>query len=106
MRGVSIDKVTESFARIIKRKLKGHVKKVILFGSRARGTATKDSDYDILVIVDNREKNVQEVVLDAGVEMLNRYDALIGCVLFDETQWEREKPFPLGLNISEEGIEL
>ena len=28
-------------------------RRVILFGSRARGTATPDSDYDILVVVDS-----------------------------------------------------
>ena len=29
------------------------VKRIVLFGSRARGTATADSDYDVLVIVES-----------------------------------------------------
>lgn len=29
------------------------VERMILFGSRAKGTATKDSDYDVLVVMDS-----------------------------------------------------
>ena len=30
-----------------------HPRRVILFGSRARGAATEDSDYDLVVVVDD-----------------------------------------------------
>ena len=35
-------------------------KQIILFGSRARGNNREDSDYDILVIVDNKH-NMEEL---------------------------------------------
>ena len=31
----------------------GEIEKVILFGSRAKGTAQEDSDYDVLVVVNH-----------------------------------------------------
>ena len=38
------------------RKLNSKIEKIILFGSRARGDYDKESDYDLLVIVENAEK--------------------------------------------------
>jgi hypothetical protein len=49
---------------------------------------------------------LREIVLDADVEIMNRYYALIGCTVCDELEWERKKRFPIGLNILKEGIEL
>ena len=102
----SIDTVSKSFSEIVRSGLKGHLKKVVLFGSRARGDFAEGSDYDFLVIVDKREKKIQETVLDACVEIMNRYYALVGCIVCDEKEWERKKRFPIGLNILKEGIEL
>jgi len=36
----------------VSRKLGIEVREIILFGSRARGTARKDSDWDILILTD------------------------------------------------------
>ncbi len=101
-----MDKITQQFARLVRQKLEQHIKKMILFGSHARGEATEDSDYDVLVIVDRRDKNVQELVLDASVEVMDRYYALVGSIVCDENEWERKKSFPIGLNILKEGIEI
>ena len=37
-------------------------KKIILFGSHAKGNATVDSDFDILVLEETVENRVQEIV--------------------------------------------
>ena len=58
-----IDKVSKDFTSIIKSKLKNHLKKIILFGSHARGDSNDSSDYDILIIVDKWDKNIKEIVL-------------------------------------------
>lgn len=106
MKKNKIDKISNNFTKIIRNKLKGHLKEVILFGSHARGDFTEGSDYDFLVVVDKREKRINEIVIDACVEIMNRYYALIGCIVCDEREWEKKKRFPIGLNISKEGIEL
>jgi len=43
-------------------KLKAHFKpeRVFLFGSRANGTSTADSDYDIFVIIKNSDKTIRD----------------------------------------------
>ncbi len=101
-----MDKIAQQFARLVRQKLEQHIKKMILFGSHARGEATEDSDYDVLVIVDRRDKHAQELVLDASVEIMDRYYALVGSIVCDEQEWERKKSFPIGLNILKEGIEI
>jgi predicted nucleotidyltransferase len=101
-----MDKIPQQFAQLVRQKLQHHLKKMILFGSQARGDFTAHSDYDVLVIVDQRDKQIQDSVLDASVEIMDRYYALVGSIVCDEEEWERKKYFPIGLNILEEGIEL
>lgn len=102
----NVDKIAVEFTEIVRNKLKDRLKKIVLFGSHARGDFTEGSDLDVLVVVDKREKGVQEVVLDSCVEIMNKYYALIGCIVCDEKEWERKKKFPIGFNILKEGIEL
>jgi predicted nucleotidyltransferase len=37
-----------------------HPRKIVLFGSRARGDATSDSDYDLLVVKDEIKSRMNE----------------------------------------------
>lgn len=101
-----VDKISQEFANSVRRKLGNHVKEIILFGSRARGEFTEGSDYDILIIVDKRERQIQEMVLDESAEIMDKYDALIGYIVCDEDEWEKKKKFPIGLNILKEGIKI
>lgn len=101
-----MDKVSREFAEIIRNKLKYHLRKIVLFGSYARGDFNEGSDYDILIVVDKREKNIQDIVLNASVKIMNKYYALIGFIVCDENEWETKKRFPIGLNILKEGIEV
>ncbi|OHB34914.1 MAG: hypothetical protein A2Y08_02965 [Planctomycetes bacterium GWA2_40_7] len=99
-------KISKEFSNIVRKKLKNHVKEIILFGSHARGDFTEGSDYDFLFVVDKKRKIEEKILLDVGVEFLNKYDALIADILCDETEWEKKKCFPIGLNILKEGIRL
>lgn len=106
MKRKKADKISIEFAERVRSRLKNQLKKIVLFGSRARGNFSEGSDYDILIVVDKREKTDEEMLLDIGVEFLNEYDVLIADILCDEKEWERKKRFPIGLNILKEGVEL
>ncbi len=99
-------RVDREFVNIVKNKLKNRLKKIILFGSYARGDYNQGSDYDILIVVDKKERFIQDVILDASVEIMDKYYELIGCIVCDEKEWELKKRFPIGMNILKEGIEL
>ena len=71
---------------------------------QARGDAAEGSDYDLVVVLDERTRDAREAVLDAGVEMLNRYDRLFAALVYGEDEWRATKRFPLGWNIEHEGV--
>jgi len=101
---VTTDPVIREFAQAVRNKLGTHVRNIILFGSRARGLAWEGADYDIAVVVEQRDHEADEYVLDAAVEMLDRYDALVSAHVFSTAEWEMEQLAPLGLNIGKEGL--
>ena len=99
-----VDKISQDFADNVRRELGDHVKEIILFGSHARGDFTEGSDYDFLIVLDERKKTYEKVLLEIGVDFLNKYNILIGDIIYDEKEWELRKRFPLGLNVIKEGI--
>ena len=101
-----LDNLAQEYAGILKQKVGGHIRNIVLFGSQARGDAHEGSDYDFLLIVDKRTEELREKVLDAGVEMMNRHERLFAALIYDESQWEKAKAFPLGWHIEREGIAL
>ncbi len=100
------DKVAAEFAKHVRQRLKHHLKRIILFGSRARGDFHEGSDYDFLLVVDKRKKAYDNILLNISVDFLNKYEVLIGDIICDESEWENKKRFPIGLNILKEGVEL
>lgn len=99
-----LDNLAQEYAEILKQKMGHHIRNIVLFGSHARGDAHEGSDYDFLVIVDQRTAALRELVLDAGVEMMNRHERLFTALIYDETEWEKAKAFPLGWHIERDGV--
>jgi len=98
--------VSRQFANEVRHRLGHHVKSINLFGSRARGDAREDSDYDMLVVVDQKTLEIRSIILDIEVELLEKYDVLVACVLQSEKQWNTAQGYPLARNIAKEGIPL
>jgi len=98
------DPVVRDFAAAVRAKIGPHVQRIVLFGSRARGAAEEGSDYDMAVVVTHRDRDIEERVLDAAVEMLDRYDALVSAHIFTPEEWELVRLTPTGLNITREGV--
>jgi len=101
----SYDKKAVFFSRSVRKRVPG-VKRVILFGSRARGDARVGSDYDFAVILRKKNKNSVKAVRGTEVEFLNRYDILSSSIILDEPGWEMHKRLPIGINIQREGVLL
>jgi len=101
-----MDHWVQEYSQLVKKHLGQHLKRLVLFGSHARGEAQEGSDYDILMIVDNRTKEIREKALDIAVEMMNRYEKLFSALIYDEIEWEKAQMFPLAWNIHREGISL
>jgi predicted nucleotidyltransferase len=100
------DAVAAEFARLVRERLGPRVRKVVLFGSRARGEGREDSDYDVVVVVDRRSADVREAILAVEVDLMNRHGSLVACLLRDEQEWEASRRMPIGLNVAREGVPL
>ena len=94
------------YAQEVRNRLGPHLRQVILFGSRARGDATEYSDYDFVVVVDERTRELSATVSGAGADIMDRMDALCAALVYDNVQWGEVLESPLGWNIEREGIVL
>ena len=81
--------------------------RVILFGSQARGDEHKESDWDLLVLLNKKERNFSEdfdkyssPFFEVGV----KYGTCIVPVIYTVNDWE--KPSMLRYNVEREGIEI
>lgn len=90
----------------MRERLGSRVRRIVLFGSRARGDARSDSDYDVLVVVDRRSPEVRDALLAIEVDLLDRYGSLVACLLRDEREWDASQGLPIGLNVAREGVAL
>lgn len=102
-----MDIIIDQFPKLIRDRLKNHVKKIILFGSRARGNFNPEkSDYDFVLIVDERNKHVENTINEVGGSLLFEYSELVSSIVWDEKEWEDRKRYPIGINILKDGKEL
>ena len=65
-----------------------HPRRVILFGSHARGDAGPDSDIDLLVVVDDNTP-AEKVTLQAGMESRRGYHASVDVIPVREETFRR-----------------
>lgn len=100
------DPVVQEFAAELRQQLGPHVQQMLLFGSRARGDAGDDSDYDMLVVVDQRTPELRAMILEIESRLMDRYGALVATVLRSEEEWQQTQGFPLARNIAREGVPL
>lgn len=81
---------------------------VILFGSRARGDAHEESDWDILILLDKDRIQLEDYDMysypfrELGWD-LGQY---INVVLFTKKGWQKNAASPFHQNVNEEGIKL
>ncbi|PXF59356.1 MAG: nucleotidyltransferase domain-containing protein [Deltaproteobacteria bacterium] len=86
--------------------LSENAKEIILFGSRAREDAQRDSDYDILLLVDKRSRLLENKVDGIAYEMLERYGVVVTIFVDEVKAFQMDQSEPLFCNICQEGAVL
>jgi uncharacterized protein len=82
--------------------------KVVLFGSRARGDARKDSDWDLLILIDSQNiREKEDLFRDKIYDMELETGEIISMFVYNNKDWtSRHKITPLYKSIKKEGVVL
>jgi predicted nucleotidyltransferase len=83
-----------------------NIDRVVLFGSRARGEALPDSDYDVAVFLRELSDRWQELdrLADIGSEILDDAGKLVHAIPFVASAWRDRTP--LMHEIRKDGVNL
>ena len=97
---MNVKQALDEFVSILKDKYGDRIKKVILFGSYARGEADEESDLDVLVVgdVDFNE------VIDLTVKIMLKHGVLISVIVEDEEEFEKKKDYSFHRTVLSEGV--
>ncbi len=82
---------------------------LILYGSRARGDAQEDSDYDLLVLVDREvDMDLERAVVDRLVPLEVRTGKVLTVLIYSRSQWDsaQYRAMPFHQNVTREGVAI
>lgn len=84
------------------------IKEIYLFGSRCRDDCRPDSDYDILIVLERKDRIIIDKLYDAVMEILLSTNRLLSLKIFTTSEFNRLKsiPTPFMSNVLQEGIKL
>jgi len=83
--------------------------RVILYGSRARGDAQPDSDWDILVLLDGPVEPHRTVAIRRRIFQLElETDIVVSAMVLSHEAWDSplSRAMPFHANVVREGVEL
>jgi len=100
------DEVIKKFVEGIN-PVKEKVKLMYLYGSRTRDDWKPDSDYDILIVLEKKDRKVISTLYDSVIDILISTGRLISLKIFTE-EYNRLSsiPTPFMSNVLKEGISI
>jgi len=102
----SQDQVLKQFQQRLEQRLGHHLKRIILFGSRARGDDVPGSDYDCLAILDQVSPWTKDAIDQVTGEILYEYYAVFSVFPLAEDRYRQPTYNPFLSNARREGIVL
>ncbi len=99
---------TNEFATKVRERLANQLVALKLFGSKARGDDTPESDIDVLVEVETASVATQDAVLDVAFEVNLRHDVYISPRVIEQAVFEDPvwKETPFIQRLGREGVPL
>lgn len=103
---VAADPVLVRFRQVLNEMYGTKIERVVLFGSRARGDAYGDSDYDIAVFLRDMEDRGVELyrLADIGTDILYEMGEFVHAMPYRAGAYNERTPLMLGIRT--DGIDL
>lgn len=101
----TVEALLQEFKRGLQAAYGARLKRVILYGSHARGKADEGSDVDVLVVLDRAEDPLaeRERLSELIFQLSLKYNVVLSVLTVDEKEFER-RASPLFLNVKQEGL--
>jgi predicted nucleotidyltransferase len=98
----------KEFMQRVKRAFPRRVKRMILFGSKARMSNDLDSDIDILLVTNNEDWRFCHAISNIAADVSLDCDVLLEPHVIEQTRWERMRRgrFVLYETVRDEGVAL
>jgi predicted nucleotidyltransferase len=83
--------------------------RIILYGSRARGDAQPDSDWDLLILLDGPVERHRAAAIHHQLYHLElETDAVLSALVLSKEEWDSplSRAMPFHTNVVSEGLEL
>jgi len=82
------------FKRLLRGALHGNLVEIKLFGSRAKGAARADSDFDFLILVKRVTPAVKDQVIDISTRILLDYSLDFTTIIHSEKEYREARKLP------------
>lgn len=104
---LATDSVLEDFLGKIA-PVRQRITRIVLFGSRAKGTERPDSDYDLLLVVSQKDDSLMDVLYEAVIDGLLEHGRLVSLKVFPEQEFARLRALqtPFMQHVEREGIRV
>jgi predicted nucleotidyltransferase len=101
------EQVLEELASTLRRHYGRRLARMILFGSRARGEAADQADYDVLVVLEGSvdPRTERNAVTDLVYRVCWEHDAVVMLHFVSATRYATEQS-PMMMNVRREGVAL
>ena len=96
----------DAYRQALAQQFPGLVEHIIIFGSKARGTATPDSDLDLLVVIREGDWRLKDAVAQPGYLLAIGTDVVPSLIILTVEEWEmhRKRQAPFWLTVTRDGI--
>lgn len=103
-------KVVSEYIDLVRKGFRDKVRDVILFGSKARGDSHRESDIDILIVIDTDDRQIKRKISDLCWDVMfnNDFKVFISPIIFLKKDYEQYQRWNSSFlyNVKREGIKL
>lgn len=98
----------DEYRKILDEKFPGLVEEMLIFGSKARGTATEDSDLDILLVIREGDWWKKRDIAAPGYDLAICTDAVPSIMIHTREEWDdrRKTRAPFWQTVTRDGVEV
>ena len=85
---VSEKHIVEEFKRQVEQRFPGELIRVVLFGSKVRGDATRESDVDVLVVIHSEGWRLGDEIRSLGYALELEHGVVLSIQVMSERHYE------------------